>query len=57
MCVCVCVASKVYSTTDPLRHVLDKLAALGYRVVSSAGVGQTCIWTLFADSPTDPPAG
>ncbi|CAI8011934.1 GTP cyclohydrolase 1 feedback regulatory protein [Geodia barretti] len=47
---------KVYSTPDHPRKVLDRLADLGYRVVATSGVGQTCIWTLFADSPTKPPS-
>ncbi|XP_023235329.1 GTP cyclohydrolase 1 feedback regulatory protein-like [Centruroides sculpturatus] len=36
-----------YRTEDPPRKVLDKLAERGYRVVAMAGIGQTCIWTLF----------
>ena len=41
--------SKVYKTPSTPRVVLDKLAAIGYRVVAMSGVGQTCIWTLFKE--------
>ena len=46
------VYSKVYKTPDVPRVVLNKLAQRGYRVVSSAGVGQTCIWTLYKEEGT-----
>lgn len=48
------VHSKIYSSPHCPRFVLDRLALLGYRVTCSAGVGQTCIWTLYADSPDVP---
>ena len=46
------VYSKVYKTPDVPRVVLNKLAQRGYRVISSVGVGQTCIWTLYKEEGT-----
>jgi hypothetical protein len=39
--------SEEYRCNQPPRIVLDRLEKLGYRVVASAGVGQTMIWTLY----------
>ena len=39
--------SKVYSSPDPPRVVLNKLSSIGYHVLTSCGAGQTCIWTLY----------
>lgn len=33
------------------RIILDMLEVKGYKVVSSCGVGQTCVWTLYAENP------
>uniref|UniRef100_A0A914D1D2 GTP cyclohydrolase 1 feedback regulatory protein n=1 Tax=Acrobeloides nanus TaxID=290746 RepID=A0A914D1D2_9BILA len=41
-----------YSTDWAPPKVLNMLAKRGYRVVGIAGVGQTCIWTLFKDTST-----
>lgn len=41
--------SKIYQSPEPPRVILNKLAELGYRVVATSGVGQTCIWTLFKE--------
>lgn len=38
---------KYYSSPHAARVVLNKLEAVGYRVVTCAGPGQTCIWTLY----------
>lgn len=38
---------KEYISTDPPRVVLNKMDKIGYKVVSSTGVGQTIIWTLY----------
>jgi hypothetical protein len=35
------------------RLVLDDLERVGFRVVGSAGVGQTLLWTLQADKYPD----
>ena len=47
--------SKVYISPHCPRIVLDKLARLGYSVNCSAGVGQTCVWTLYAAKPDPVP--
>ncbi|XP_052768873.1 GTP cyclohydrolase 1 feedback regulatory protein-like [Mya arenaria] len=39
-----------YQTEDPPRLVLNKLEQAGYRLVTTTGVGQTCIWTMFRES-------
>lgn len=39
-----------YSTDLAPLKVINMLATRGYRVVGMAGVGQTCIWTLFKES-------
>ncbi|XP_062502814.1 GTP cyclohydrolase 1 feedback regulatory protein-like [Corticium candelabrum] len=36
-----------YRCDDPPRLVLNKLEKEGYRIVSSAGIGQTIVWTLY----------
>lgn len=46
--------SSEYRVAQPPRVVLNKLEELGYRVVSSGGVGQTCIWTMYCESPKEP---
>ncbi|CAF0953759.1 unnamed protein product [Rotaria magnacalcarata] len=38
-----------YRTDDCARIVLDKLEKIGYRVISMAGIGQTCIWLLHKE--------
>ena len=35
-----------YKSPDPPRIILDKLDKLGYTLVTTCGIGQTCIWTL-----------
>ncbi|OQV25141.1 putative GTP cyclohydrolase 1 feedback regulatory protein [Hypsibius exemplaris] len=42
-----------YRTQDVPRVVLNKLALRGYRVEGMAGIGQTCIWTLFKPDEKD----
>ncbi|RWS25130.1 GTP cyclohydrolase 1 feedback regulatory protein-like protein [Leptotrombidium deliense] len=42
-----------WKTDDPPRVVLNKLASFGYQLRAMAGIGQTCIWTLFKPSQTD----
>ncbi|WAR19005.1 GFRP-like protein [Mya arenaria] len=42
--------SSEYQTEDPPRLVLNKLEQAGYRLVTTTGVGQTCIWTMFRES-------
>ncbi|KAF6040772.1 GCHFR [Bugula neritina] len=32
---------------EPPRVILDKLDVEGFTLVSSTGIGQTCIWTLY----------
>ncbi|XP_003386516.1 PREDICTED: GTP cyclohydrolase 1 feedback regulatory protein-like [Amphimedon queenslandica] len=41
---------QVYSSPHPPRVILNKLACEGFRVVSMAGIGQTCIWTLYLEN-------
>ncbi|XP_067944340.1 GTP cyclohydrolase 1 feedback regulatory protein-like [Watersipora subatra] len=38
---------KEWRSEEPPRVVLNKLDALGYKVISSTGIGQTCIWTCY----------
>ena len=45
--------SKEYISSDPPRVVLNKMNQIGYKVVSSAGVGQTMIWTLYKPEEKD----
>ncbi|CAI5448287.1 unnamed protein product [Caenorhabditis angaria] len=39
-----------YITKWSPRRVLNKLEDLGWKVVSMAGIGQTCAWTLHKSS-------
>ncbi|XP_065898465.1 GTP cyclohydrolase 1 feedback regulatory protein-like [Dysidea avara] len=43
-----------YRVAQPPRVVLNKLEGLGYRVISMGGVGQSCIWTMYCESPKEP---
>ncbi|XP_001624167.2 GTP cyclohydrolase 1 feedback regulatory protein [Nematostella vectensis] len=38
---------KEYLSKHPPRVVLNKLGKIGYKVISSTGIGQTIVWTLF----------
>ncbi|CAM1325444.1 Uncharacterised protein g8949 [Pycnogonum litorale] len=38
--------SPQYKTKLAPRIILNKLEELGYIVISSVGIGQTCVWTL-----------
>lgn len=42
-----------YSTDWAPQKVLNMLAQRGYRCICMAGVGQTCIWTLFKHDSHD----
>ncbi|GAB6021818.1 hypothetical protein CHUAL_004392 [Chamberlinius hualienensis] len=35
-----------YVVAKPPRIVLNELEKIGFKVVTSCGVGQTCVWTL-----------
>jgi len=48
--------SSEYRVDDPPRIILNKLENLGYRIVTMGGVGQTAIWTLYCESPKEPPS-
>lgn len=39
-----------YESKFPIRAVMNKLAEKGYRLVSSCGIGQTFVATMFKDS-------
>ena len=39
-----------YRTPLPPRQVLDKLDGMGWKVVGTAGIGQTIVWTLHKPS-------
>ena len=43
---CISFCSKEYISQDPPRVVLNKLEQMGYKVITSTGVGQTIVWTL-----------
>ena len=49
-----CLCSFVYITDDPPRIILNKLEKAGYKVVGVAGIGQTCTWTMYAESENIP---
>ena len=36
-----------YETPDPPRIVLDKLDKMGYKLISTTGMGQTCVFTMY----------
>ncbi|XP_071961849.1 GTP cyclohydrolase 1 feedback regulatory protein-like isoform X1 [Antedon mediterranea] len=38
---------KEYRSQETARNILNRLELLGYTMVSSAGIGQTMIWTFF----------
>ncbi|XP_071552347.1 GTP cyclohydrolase 1 feedback regulatory protein-like [Panulirus ornatus] len=38
-----------YQTKLVPREILNMLEAKGWRLVSSSGIGQTCIWTLYQE--------
>jgi len=40
----------VYRSKLLPRQILDRLEYLGYRIAGVAGIGQTCMWTLFKES-------
>ena len=43
-------SSPFYESKFPIRAVMNKLAEKGYRLVSSCGIGQTFVATMFKDS-------
>lgn len=42
-----------YVTDWPPRMVLDRLSREGFRIITMAGIGQTCVWTMAKEAVVD----